>query len=143
MFKTFAHWLHDGTFLSIYIGVLIAVMVLPMVMLARWYHGKINATTGGRDLMKRQNAVRVGPHSQRGTGDAAGMARDISSGRYGEDAKRMQNRVYIICLGWILGIVALAGPLIYAQSQYPKPDISSQTGPGAGPGCRCRGEAAA
>jgi hypothetical protein len=134
MFETFAHWLHDDTFLNVYLGVLVAVMVLPMVMLTRWYHGNINETEGGQKLMKRQNAGRVGPHSLRGTGDAVGMARDIASGRYGEDVKRMQNRVYVVCLAWIVGIAAVAGPLIYAQSQYPKPDINSQTAPGAGAG---------
>ncbi len=134
MFETFALWLHNDTFLNVYLGILVAVMVLPMWLLARWYHGNINTTKGGRELMKRQNAGRVGPRSLRGVGDTAGMARDIASGRYGDDAKRMQKRVYIVCLGWILGTAALAGPLIYAQSQYPKPDINSPTMPGAGAG---------
>ena len=134
MFETFALWLHDDTFLNVYIGVLVAVMVLPMVMLARWYHGNINNTEGGQELMRRQNAGGVGPRSLRGIGDAVGMARDIAAGRYGDEAKRMQHRVYIICLAWVLGIAALAGPLIYAQAQYPKPDVDSPNQSGAGAG---------
>jgi hypothetical protein len=131
MFRTFAHWLHDDTFLTVYIGTLVAVMVLPIWFLARWYHGNIDTTEGGRKLMRRQNAGRVGPRSLRGTGDAIGMARDIAAGRYGNDVKRMQNRVYIVCLAWILGIAALAGPLITAQALYPKPDVDGPAAPGA------------
>ena len=131
MFETFARWLHNDTFSAIYILVLMAVMVLPMVLLARWYHGNINTTAGGRELMKRQNAGRVGPRSLRGVGDGASMARDISAGRYGDDVKRMQRRVYVYVLAWILGVAALAGPLIAAQALYPKPGINSKTAPGA------------
>ena len=102
MFETFALWLHDDTFSKAYILVLMAVMVLPMVLLARWYHGNITNTEGGRKLMKRQNAGQVRPRSLRGVADGAGMAHDISAGRYGEHARNMQRRVYI----YVLRVVA-------------------------------------
>jgi hypothetical protein len=132
MFETFALWLHDDTFSMAYILVLMAVMVVPMVLLARWYHGNINNTEGGRKLMKRQNAGQVGPHSLRGVADGAGMVRDISAGRYGEDAKGMQKRVYLYVLAWLFAVGVLAGLLITAQALYPPPGVEGPTQSGIG-----------
>lgn len=129
MFETFARWLHNDTFSTAYLIALMGVMVLPMVLLARWYHGNINKTEGGRKLMERQNAS-----GARNLGEGASMMRDVSAGRYGAEAKQMQSRVYVYVLAWILGVAALAGPLIAAQTLYPKPDANSQTAPAAGAG---------
>jgi hypothetical protein len=128
MFETFAHWLHDDTFLTAYIAVLLAVMVLPMVLLARWYHGNINETEGGQKLMERQNASGV-----RNLGAGVGMMRDISAGKYGDEAKRMQKRVSVYILSWVLAVGALAGLMITAQELYPKPGSNSQNAPAVGP----------
>ena len=129
MFETFAHWLHDDTFLNVYLGVLVAVMVLPMVMLTRWYHGNINKTEGGRKLMERQNAS-----GTRNLGAGIGMMHDISAGRYGAEARQMQSRVYVYVLAWVLAVGAVAGLMITAQAVYPKPGINSQAAPDAGAG---------
>jgi hypothetical protein len=133
MFETFALWLHDDTFSKAYILVLMAVMVLPMVLLARWYHGNITNTEGGRKLMARQDAGKVRPRSLRGVADGAGMAHDISAGRYGEHARNMQRRVYIYVFAWLLAVGVLAGLLITAQALYPPPGIEApfQSGNGA------------
>ena len=128
MFETFARWLHNDTFLNLYIGVLLAVMVLPMVLLARWYHGNINQTEGGRELMKRQNAS-----GSRNFGAGIDMMRGISAGRYGDEPKRMQKRVSVYILLWVLAFGTLAGLMITAQELYPEPGINRQSAPVAGP----------
>jgi len=128
MFETFARWLHNDTFLNVYIGVLLAVMVLPMVLLARWYHGNINQTEGGRELMKRQNAS-----GSRNLGAGIDMMRDISAGRYGDEPKRMQKRVSVYILLWVLAFGTLAGLMITAQELYPEPGINRQSAPVPGP----------
>lgn len=130
MFKTFALWLHDGTFSLVYSVALFAVMTVPMLLLAIWYHGNIKKTEGGRRLMVRQNAGRVRPHSLNGVGDAIPIMRDIAAGRYGQQAKRMQGRVYVVTILWLLAVALMAGLMIAAQEAYPKPSANSQSAPG-------------
>ena len=82
--------------------------------------------------MARQNARQVGPRSLRGVGYGIGMARDIDSGRHRRDAMRMQIRVYAWTLAWLLAVGVIASLMIVAMEQYPRPDIRSRAGPGAG-----------
>ena len=128
MFETFGRLLHNDAFLFAYLVVFLCVLVLPMLVLARWYHGNINKSAGGRALMGHQNAGRVGPRSLRGVGDSLGMARDITSGRYGREAMRMQNRVYAWALAWLLAVGVIASLMIVAMDQYPRPGINGRTG---------------
>ncbi|QQS14471.1 MAG: hypothetical protein IPK81_10090 [Rhodospirillales bacterium] len=87
-----------------------AVMVLPMIALAWWYHTRIGDTPGGRALMEEQE--RIGTHTT-DAADVAGMARGIASGAYGERARRMQIRVYWMVGAWLLANVAAWGVLIW------------------------------
>lgn len=119
MLEIFAGWLRDDTFLRAYIFFMLAVMALPMVLLARWYHGNIGKTEGGRELMARQDEGRVRPRSLSGAGDAIPMARDIAAGRYGDETRRMQRRVYVYVALWLLAVAIAAAPLVLANHFYP------------------------
>jgi hypothetical protein len=129
MFETFALWLHNDAFRLAYALILAAVLGLPMIFIARWYHGNIRQTEGGRRLMERQNAGRVGPRSLRGVDDGIGLARDISAGRYGDHAKRTQGRVYVYVLAWMIAVLVVAGLMIAAQHFYPKPGLGGLPAP--------------
>lgn len=91
----------------------VAVMILPMVVLARWYHNNIGRTQGGRDLMQRQNRANVRAPAQLLSG--IGMMRDIASGRYGSKARRMQIRVYQVVAAWLFANLVCFGLLLWAQ----------------------------
>lgn len=97
-----------------------ALMVLPMIGLALWYHSNINKTEGGRQLMRRQNASRVQTKGSintayRNVNEASSLARDIESGAYGEDAKAMQHKVYWVVGLWVVAITVAFGILIWAD----------------------------
>lgn len=112
--------LADPTTRNWYMGFCFALMVLPMAGLSWWYHGNIGKSEGGRRLMERQARTPPIPRgtlgqAQRNLGEAAGMARDIASGTYGERAHKMQNRVYWIAGLWVLANVLAFGILIWAD----------------------------
>ena len=136
MFETFAKWLHDDTFSLAYSLALFFVMTAPMLLLARWYHRNIGKTEGGRRLMDRQNAGMVGPRRLTGVEDGLPIARDIAAGRYGPEAKRMQSRVYVVSIVWLLAVGLMAGLMIAAQEYYPKPSANGQAAPGRSGGNR-------
>lgn len=96
MMQTIADALKDQTVQDIYLAFAMAVLVLPMVALALWYHHNVNRTEGGRALMRVQERHRpvIGrlSQSQRNLRDAGDMAHDIASGVYGEDVRRLQRR---------------------------------------------------
>ena len=48
-------------------------------------------------------------------GEAVGMARDIASGRYGQHARRMQNKVYWVAGLWVVALTVYFGLLIWAD----------------------------
>lgn len=91
-----------------------ALLVLPMLGLARWYHARITRTAGGRALMQRQAATPPARGGGLGTAhrsmaEAGAMAGDIAEGRYGDDAKRLQVVVY-----WVTGLWLLANAIAFA-----------------------------
>ncbi len=97
-----------------------AVMILPMVGLALWYHRNIHSTPGGRALMERQNRSRYGVRrgirgAFKNASEAGDMARDIERGAYGRDARRLQTIVYWVAGFWLLANVACFGILIWAD----------------------------
>ena len=47
---------NSETAVMIYIGALIATMVLPMMYLSSWYHKEAAKTEGGKELMDDQNS---------------------------------------------------------------------------------------
>jgi hypothetical protein len=104
--------LGDPTIRGWYLIICFAVLVLPMVLLAWWYHSRIKRTAGGRELMERQ--ARTPAHAGN-VWQAFGMARDIAAGRYGDTARMMQNRVYWLIGLWLLVNVIGFGLLLWAD----------------------------
>jgi hypothetical protein len=47
--------------------------------------------------------------------EAVRMARDVSSGRYGVEARRMQNWVYGLTGLWLVLVIAYFGVLLWAD----------------------------
>lgn len=112
MIDWLAQAIRDPLFLKLYLGFGLAVMVLPMILLAVCYHGGIRRTDGGRSLMKEHaRQMRRGDDPS----SALRMAKDISRGAYGGEARRLQNRTYSIVLAWVLANVVVFGALIWAQ----------------------------
>jgi hypothetical protein len=113
----------DPTFRLWYIAGGMLLLIGPMLWLSRWYHRNIGSpgehgsamTPGGRELMQRQRANRPRAHVMPDLGEAAATARDIASGRYGQHAKRMQNRVYWVAGVWVAALTAYFGLLIWAD----------------------------
>jgi len=97
-----------------------ALLILPMVALAIWFHRRIGTSPGGRALMRRQRGARI---SARGSladaaynaGDGVSIMRDIQSGRYGQHTKALMARVYWICGAWVLLNTVAFGILIWAD----------------------------
>jgi len=98
----------------------LALLFLPMVMLAVWFHRGIGKSSGGRALMQRQKGARTWARGSLAdaaynAGDGVSIMQDIHAGRYGQHAKSMMTRVYWLCGAWVL-INALAfGILIWAD----------------------------
>ncbi|HUS97668.1 MAG TPA: hypothetical protein VMX97_13085 [Hyphomicrobiaceae bacterium] len=112
--------LGDPTVRGWYLIFCMALLVLPMIALSYWYHSRINRSSGGRQLMKRQNRTPARPtrslsQAARGMTDAADLARDIAAGKYGEVARRMQNKVYLFCGLWLLANTIAFGILFWAD----------------------------
>ncbi|HRD76591.1 MAG TPA: hypothetical protein PK264_11725 [Hyphomicrobiaceae bacterium] len=103
--------IRDQTFLKVYLCVGLAIMLLPVIVLTVMYNVGIRRTPGGRRLLKEQNR----PGTSRSSGTAIVMARDITRGVYGEDARRLQNRTYWLFGAWLLAVVLVFGALIWAQ----------------------------
>lgn len=123
-----------GTIASIamsdwYVMFCMAVMVLPMIAIAIWYHGNIAGSEGGRELMQRQNAkpvkTRGSPNDAvRNVEEGVSMARDIESGRYGQHAKTMQHKVYRYVGLWLLANAVAFGLLIWAVNVTRAPGVA-------------------
>ena len=70
--------------------------------------------------MKRQGRSPIRPHGSfgdaaRSLSDGVAIARDIASGRYGESARTMQNKVYMFVGCWIVANVIAFGILLWAD----------------------------
>jgi hypothetical protein len=111
--------LADPTIHDIYMAACFAVMVLPMIALAWWYHANIDRTEGGRALMRRQREAGVSRHpadAGRMLSEAWTMGADIEAGRYGGHSRRMQNRVYVVTGLWLVALAVMFGILIWADA---------------------------
>ena len=106
--------------LQAYMALCIATMIGPMVVLTIWHNLRLKRSAGGRRLAKDNQEHAANPRSgvsaARGLAGAVAMARDISAGRYGADARRVQNRTYVLVLIWVavnfaLWSVPIVGPL--------------------------------
>jgi len=97
-----------------------ALMVLPMLVMAIWYHTNIHNSPGGRELMRRQNGSRLRTRGSLGMvpaqlTEAFSIGRDIAAGRYGQRARKMQNTVYWIVGAWVVAQGIYFGLLIWAD----------------------------
>ena len=107
MHELISSWFANGTFQAVYLTFLVVLLVGPMIWLSRWYHRNIGTTSGGRRLQewRRQHGA-----------DAPGglrVARDLERGAYGQDARRLQHRVYrFVCL-WVIAVALFGGLAIY------------------------------
>jgi len=114
MLDTLTGWLADPLIRGWYLAFCMALMIVPMLVLALWYHANIRRTEGGRALMRRQaeaSPSRLRPH----VGKGLEMARHIEAGRYGAKAKAMQQTVYWACGAWVAALALCFGLLIYAD----------------------------
>jgi hypothetical protein len=107
MFDLISSWFANGTFQAIYLTLLVILMVGPMIWLSRWYHRNIGKTGGGRRLQEWQR------RNPAGTAGGLDAAFDIERGDYGQDAKRMQHRVYWFVSYWVIAIAVFGGIAIY------------------------------
>ena len=115
MIAWLADTIRDPVVLKLYLAAGFGVLVLPMVALAIWYHVRAGSTEGGRELL-RTHRRRAGPRR------TVRMARDISSGVYGEDTRRLQHRTYVFVAGWLLANAIVFGALIWAQDHNKRRD---------------------
>jgi hypothetical protein len=113
--------LADPTVREGYLLFCFALMILPMIGLAWWYHSRIRNTAGGRALMGAQQRHGVSMHrNDRGAAignlrNAVGMAKGISAGRYGGAVRRMQNLTYLIIGIWVVVLIVAFGILVWAD----------------------------
>ena len=107
--RDFVLWIASPGVVGIWTALSMAVMILPMIWLALWYHGRIGGSAGGRALMEKQSRSHYRPDR------AAEMARDIASGHYGDKAQRMQSTVYKVIAFWLLACVVMFGLLIWGM----------------------------
>ena len=118
--QSIAQALSDPTVRGWYLVFCFALLVLPMVALAAWYHLTIRKSAGGRALMKQQAKTPAMPiRTPSGTlynlRVAASMGRDIATGRYGAFARRTQNRTYLLVAFWLIANTIAFGILIWAD----------------------------
>ena len=95
--------------------VALALIILPMLILARWYHARIRRTRGGRELMRRQSVSgRDINQASDSIVEGMDMARDIGAGRYGDDVRQIHNAVYLWVSVWIATLLLVFGLFIRA-----------------------------
>jgi len=107
MYDLISHWFANGTFLTVYMTFLVILLFGPMIWLSRWYHRNIGKTDGGRRLQAWQR------HNPAGTAGGLDAAVDIERGDYGQNAKRMQRRVYWFVCYWVIAVAVFGGIAIY------------------------------
>jgi hypothetical protein len=115
-----AQALADPSVRGWYLVFCLTLMYLPLVGLAIWFHRNIKKSAGGRALMARQRGSNVRARASLGdaaltAGEGVSMARDISAGRYGKQAKTMMTRVYWITGIWVALNAVTFGILIWAD----------------------------
>ena len=103
-----------------YLLACLALLSLPMLALAIWFHRGIKQSSGGRALMRRQRGSRVWARGSLAdaaynAGDGASILRDVRAGRYGAHASAMMTRVYWVTGGWIVLNAVAFGILIWAD----------------------------
>ncbi len=115
MVSAFAEQLRDPNVRLAYVTGGMVLMVVPMLWLSIWYHRKIGSSPGGRALMQRQAKSQPLTGTFRGVGDAIPIMRDISAGRYGQHARKLQRRVYWVAGVWIAVQIVYFGLLFWAD----------------------------
>ena len=107
MHELISGWFADGTFVTVYMTLLVVLLFGPMIWLSRWYHRNIGKTDGGRRLQQWQR------RNPAGTAGGLDAALDIERGEYGTNAKRMQHRVYWFVGYWVIAVAVFGGIAMY------------------------------
>ena len=113
---------NSETAIMIYIGVLLATMILPMIYLSSWYHKEVAKTEGGNELMDDQNSAEYRARRGATLTDEGALRQakgnfqkadklnsEIMSGKYGSHAKQVQIQTYKFVGVWLLALGALGG----------------------------------
>ncbi|MCI4664905.1 MAG: hypothetical protein MRY74_09305 [Neomegalonema sp.] len=112
-------------------GAILLVLVVPPFLLQRWYFRELSKYAGGERLKEEQSKIqpnlamrgilhRGGVYTPTRPGghvanmkEAGELHRRIMAGEFGEDAKKLQVRIYIYFGLWVLAF-ALTFVLIFA-----------------------------
>ena len=119
MSKAIAHWLADPAIYTAYLVFALAVLIVPLIILSRWYHKSVDRSAGGRALMKEQNAAPPVAHGAflfQNISTAVRLYKKIAAGVFGKQVQRLQNRVYWFLGFWILANIIVFGILIWADT---------------------------
>ena len=95
---------------DIYLLFCLAVLIVPMIILARWYRREAARTEGGQRLQADQKGS-----WQRGGSDIGKLSSDIEAGRYGESVRSLQHRTYRAVAAWLTAVAICFGLLIWSQ----------------------------
>jgi hypothetical protein len=102
MLKDLVELLQQDAVQPYYIGLCMAMMVLPMLGLAIWFHRRIGDSEGGRRLMRENGKVpptrsRSPIAAGRQLGHAAALFKSIQSGAYGGEVRGTYK---VVCGSW-------------------------------------------
>ncbi len=104
--------LSDPTFRVCYLVSCFALMVLPLIVLSRWFHSRVCDTKGGRDLMEQHARTALWGYR---IGDAGRMAKAVAAGRHGTKVRQLLNRTYWLIGCWLILNIISFGVLIWAD----------------------------
>ncbi len=130
MLKDLVELLQQDAVQPYYIGLCMAMMVLPMLGLAIWFHRRIGDSEGGRRLMRENGKVpptrsRSPIAAGRQLGHAAALFKSIQSGAYGGEVRATYKVVWIVVALWLLANALVWGLPLYGLSFYPVADSRS------------------
>lgn len=103
--------LADPLVRGVYLVICFALLGGPMIALAMWYRARLARMGAGEAVRREQARIGTGAGS---LGPALGFARDIAAGRYGDDVRRLQNRMYVLASLWLAMNALAFGILIWA-----------------------------
>ena len=103
----------DPTGRTVYLVFCFLLLIVPMIILAIWYRLSMNRLAAGEAVLREQ--ARIGVGTPGALQEAIGFGRDLAAGRYGADARRLQNTTYVLVTVWIVINVVAFGILIWAD----------------------------
>jgi len=115
MLENFALWTAGPGVSGYWFFASFVVFIVPMVWLASWYHENIEKTDGGKKLMEKQASVGGHKYNPK-LAEGMSMAREVADGVYGDHAKSMQMRAYLVAIIWAIANVFMFGIVIWGQA---------------------------